>query len=286
MKRHLDLSDPKVKLYLQLVYGQTEKALLVKQRVESAVIPVFTFNRARNQWEQTGSAVALEIKGNYFLLTAAHVFGVSDKNRLWVGLGDSVIPLAGNSMVTHGNKNGAHFDDPVDAGVLHVLNEIPKELVGVSITLDDIDFQCVDDAGCMYFVSGYRSSGSKIFAGRAKGRREIFISREINRDKYDFLGVDRNIQLCVAYGDQNPVNGKWQTTPRPKGFSGGAVIRVHGVPAIPYSRAIEDKGAARQLLSGITIEQRREVGNKPGVLVATKVKVHLEMIEMIIPGLL
>lgn len=286
MKKDIDLSDPKIKLFLQMTATQAEKATSVKQRVESAVIPIFNFNKSRHQWEQNGSAVALEVDGIHFLLTAAHVFNPDDKNRLWIGIGPSIIPLIGSSIISAREKSGTHLEDPLDAGILHIQNEIPDELREISLTLNDIDHQDIDDNGCVYIVSGYRASVSKIRAGRAEGKREIFVSREISEHQYDSLGMDRSKNLCIAYHDQNSVNGKWQTSPTPKGFSGGAVVKIHGIPAIRYSTSTEDLSSAKQLLTGITVAQRREKSGNPGVLISTRVKIHLEIIKLILPRLL
>ncbi|EEZ3329216.1 hypothetical protein D1O90_005414, partial [Escherichia coli] len=217
MKKDIKLNDPKIKLFLHMTAIQAEKAASVKQRVESAVIPIFNFNKSRHQWEQNGSAVALEVDGIYFLLTAAHVFNPDDKNRLWIGIGSAITPLIGSSITSARDKSGKHLEDSLDAGVLHIQSEIPDDLRDISLTLNDIDLQDIDDNGCVHIVSGYRASVSKIRVGRAEGKREIFVSREIDENQYDSLGMDRSKNLCIAYHDQNVVNGKWQTSPTPKG---------------------------------------------------------------------
>lgn len=42
----------------------------------------------------------------------------------------------------------------------------------------------------------------------------------------------------------------------------------------------------RQLLPAITIEQRREKAGKPGVLVGTRIGVHLGLIDKFLPNFL
>lgn len=79
------------------------------------------------------------------------------------------------------------------------------------------------------------------------------------------------------------MNGKWQTSPSPKGMSGGAIIKVQGIQMSP---PFSSNNNAKQLLSAITIEQGREKYGKPGVIVGTRIGVHLGLIEKFLPGLI
>ena len=70
---------------------------------------------------------------------------------------------------------------------------------------------------------------------------------------------------------------------KPTGISGGAVIKVEGINLFPPFGLEKN---AKQLLTAITIEQRREKSGKPGALIGTRVGVHLGLIDKYLPNIL
>ena len=132
-------------------------------------------------------------------------------------------------------------------------------------------------------AAGVRAKKSKTIGNKAKAKRECFPSIEYSESVYSVLGLRRNIHLALAYEDQILMNGSWQTSPSPKGISGGALVRVEGIGMKPpFSINQEPK----QLLSAITIECRKEKDGKPGVLIGTRIGVHLGLIDTYLTDLL
>ena len=105
----------------------------------------------------------------------------------------------------------------------------------------------------------------------------------LNDYEYSCLQIDKNTHIALAYEDQVIMDKKWQTSPIPKGISGGAIIKVEGVKVFP---PLLSKSEPKQLLSAITIAQRREKQGKPGVLIGTRINVHLSLIEKFLPSLI
>lgn len=79
------------------------------------------------------------------------------------------------------------------------------------------------------------------------------------------------------------LNGNWQISPKPKGFSGGAIIRIDGVS---LNQDTFDKSEYKQLLTGIIIEQHRGKNKEMGLLIGTRIDIHLDLITYFIPDLL
>ena len=287
MKVGIDLNDPGVQLALALVGRQVDMALALPQRVESAVLPIY-HTLKRKKLEQTGSGVAFTMGGEYFVLSASHVFDDIGVHQLCMAVskGELLSNFGGERFSSAKGKSGTHSDDPIDASVFHIQSEVPEEFKRVALTLDDLDPDSSDELGCVYMAAGFRSSKSNTSGNQANAKRECFPSRELEQDDYLKLGLDRKMHIAVAYENQTIIGGRWQTSPTPKGISGGAMMRAKRIPMLPRLGTSSREEDARQLLSGITIARRRESQGKPGALIATRVGVHLGLIQKYLPELL
>jgi len=103
---------------------------------------------------------------------------------------------------------------------------------------------------------------------------------EVNAADYQILAVDRRRFLAVAYGSEVPVSNRWQASPTPRGMSGGALIRIDGLPADPSKFPVRPP---RATLSAIVTEFRKGMKNKPQVLLAARVGLHLGLIHQFLP---
>jgi len=191
--------------------------------------------------------------------------------------------LGGDRFSTPKGSSGTHADDPIDASVFHIKSQVNGEFKRIALTLNDLDLDRVDDVGCVYMAAGFRSKLSNTSGNQANSKRECFPTRELRRNQYLELGLDLNKHIALAYEDQTIIGGRWQTSPTPKGISGGDMIRIADIPMVPLGKDLTGESNARQLLSGITIAQRREKAGKPGVLIATQVGVHLSLINQYLP---
>lgn len=119
MKIGIDLNDPRVKLIRTILEVQARKALSVPQRVESAVLPIYHTKKLSNKLEQIGSGVAFQIKGEYFVLSASHVFDAIGQYALCIGMGggERLTQFTGDRFSSPRGPSGSHIDDPIDASV-------------------------------------------------------------------------------------------------------------------------------------------------------------------------
>jgi hypothetical protein len=285
MKPSFELDHPIFKLAIQTYQQQMEKALAVPQRVESAVLPIYLLLKSKTKPEQAASGVVLRIKDEFFVFSASHVFDPIKNYRLLIGAGDGTLlaTLGGERFSSSKGASGTHADDPIDASVFHIQEGITDGIKKVALTLEDLDFSQPDTSKFIYMAAGFRTKKSYVKGKFSNCERECFPSLEYGNDEYSLLDINKNYHIALAYDNQVIMNGKWQTSPTPKGISGGAIIKVEGVTMSPPFVAHPE---SRQLLSAITIEQKRGKAGKPGVLIGTRISVHLGLIDKFLPNFL
>ncbi|WP_289029550.1 hypothetical protein [uncultured Paraglaciecola sp.] len=284
MKPDIDLENPRIKHILEEYNAQMCRALSVPQKVESAVLPILHTLKRATKPEQIGSGVIVSLENEYFIFSASHVFDVIGKFNLLVGPSgyERIAALSGERFSTPKGNSGTHRDDPFDASVFHIQGGLTDSLKNVAISINDFDIESKNESNNIYMAAGFRSRKSNTAGNEAKGKRECFPTIEYSDDEYSLLGIDRTNHIALAYEDQVLANGQWQTSPTPTGISGGAVIKISGLNMTPPFTSAPN---ARQQLSAITIEQRRERDGKPGVLIATRIGLHMALIKHFMPQL-
>lgn len=285
MKPNFDLEDSRAKLAIAVYRQQMEKALDAPQRVENAVLPIYWTLRSETKPEQVASGVVVRIETEYFIFSASHVFDDIGSYALLIGTCDRgrLAMLSGDRFSSKKGPSGTHADDPIDASVFHIQSGITDKIKERALTLKDFDLSQPDKLNSVYMAAGFRVKNSNTEGRNAKSKRECFPSIGYGENEYLQLKIDKNNHVALAFENQVLMDGKWQTSPTPKGISGGAIIRVQGVSMVqPFT---EDP-KARQLLAAIVIEQRREKAGKPGVLIGTRIGVHLGLIDRYLPNLL
>lgn len=283
--KHFDLENPSVKLAIEAHRIQIEKALSVSQQVEKAVLPIYWTLKSPTRPEQVASGVVVRIKTEYFIFSASHVFDDIKTYALLVGTGDGreLATLSGERFSSQKGESGTHIDDPIDASVFHIQQGITDAIKNVALSLKDLDFEQPDISKSIHMAAGFRVKKSNIQGSKSNTKRECFPSIEYGEKEYSLLNIDKNIHIALAFENQVLMNGNWQTSPTPKGMSGGAIIKVQGINSFP---PLLYNSEPRQLLCAITIEQRREKSGKPGVLIGTRIGVHLGLIEKYLPDLI
>lgn len=284
MKPKINLKDPRVKFAMNLFSTQMRKALEVKQTVESAVLPVLFPLKRKTKPEQIGSCVIVYIDGEYFAFSASHVFDVIGSHALLVGAGgmEKLTPLSGERFSTKRGPSGTHADDPLDASVFHIQGGLTDKIKKIAITVDDLDVSESSPSYSIYMAAGFRVKVSNTDGNKANGKRECFPSTEYGQDVYSSLSLNKDTHLGLAWEDQVFNGVGWQTSPSPKGISGGAIMKVEGINAMTSHN---ESQKPKQLLSAITIEQKREKNGKPGVLIGTRISLHLSLIKHFLPKL-
>ncbi|MCE4045152.1 hypothetical protein LXM56_13515 [Lysinibacillus fusiformis] len=283
MKPDLDLENPIVKLSIAYIQNQMGKALDVPQRVESAVFPIYHPPNLNRKPVQIGSGVIVKIKSEYFIFSASHVFDDIGGQQVLIGdgTGSPIQTLSGERFSSAKGKSGTHSDDPIDASVFHIQSPISEALKRAALTLNDFDFSDKNNRSA-FIAAGFRVKKSNTAGNIASSKREGFPSVEILEDAYLRKKINPEINIALAYEDQILVDGNWKISPTPKGFSGGAIIRVDGISLNPRT---PDKPACKQLLTGIIIEQRRGKNKDMEVLIGTRIHIHLLAIKHFLPEL-
>lgn len=285
MKPNFDLEDPRIKFIIELHNSQMQKALAAEQKVENSVLPIYHTLKSDTKPEQVGSGVVVNISGEYFLFSASNVFDVIGKFALLIGLGggEKLVQFPGERFSTKKGESGNHGDDPIDASVFHIQSGPIEKLRDIALTIEDLETEYQDDSKSVHMAAGFRVKKSNTQGNQAKAKRECFPSVEYGKKEYSLLKLDRENQIALAYENQVLMNGHWQTSPKPTGISGGAIIKVCGVSMKPPFKSDVE---TRQKLVAITIEQRREKHGNPGVLIGTRISVHLSLIQKYLPEVL
>lgn len=175
------------------------------------------------------------------------------------------------------------YSNFLDATVFHIQSDISEELKKLAICLEDLEFDNdSENIKPIYLSSGFRVKKSNTKANQVTSRREAFPSVEVDAETYKLFGINRDVQFVSAYEDDILVEGVWKKSPIPRGFSGGAIIKIAGTNVFsPFEKSVVTK----QMLRAIVIEHHREKHNKPGILVSTKINVHIGLIYQFLPEL-
>lgn len=232
--------------------------------------------------EQIGSGVLVMLKNQYFMFCATHVFLKFENYRLLAGIGDGskTGEIPGERYST--GKLESPLEYIYDATVFHIQSDISKALKNVVITLNDFDFSMANETRPVYMAEGFRVKKSNTAGNSVIFKRECYPSIEVQSQDYLNLQMDRHSQIALAYEDQVLIDGKWTTSPIPRGLSGGTIIKVVGTDLINPKKKNQN---FKQLLSAITIEHRKKTTGTPGVLIGTRINIHLGLIYQHLPEL-
>ncbi len=288
MKPKIDLNDPLIKKGLELLNKQSLAALNAPQTVEKSVIPIYALRKRKaheikkDKLEQIASGVLLNIKDQYFILSATHVFLEFPEYGLCTGdMDGGLIQQLIGERFSRGNPNKPN-EHPLDASVYHIQSEMSETLKKHAITLKDMDLDGYDPLNPIYLASGFRTKKSNTLGNSINSKRETFPSIDYKLKDYKTLGYNPQVNLILSFEDQILVNNNWQLSPRPRGLSGGAIIKAKGTSIRGASKFNE----ITQQLSAIITEHHKDKNKQLGKLVGTRINIHLELINQFIPGLL
>lgn len=289
MKPKIDLENPIINLVLELYKRHVTLALESSQIIEKAIIPIYAIPNSKGHQslkkkaEQFGSGVLLNIREHYFILSCTHLFEAFEGYVLKTGdgKGSLIQDITGERFSTGSIDNP--YSNNLDATVFYIQSEISNSLKELAISIEDLEFE--DDSiniKPVYLSSGFRVKKSNTAGNQVSSKREAFPSIEFNSDIYNLLNINKEMQILTVYEDNILVNGCWQKSPIPKGFSGGGLIKIEGTNILaPIYSNIKTK----QKLRAIIIEHHRENTKKPGFLISTKVGVHIGLIYKYLPEL-
>lgn len=289
MKPKIDLKSPIFKIVADWFMKESKKALQAPQTVEKAIIPIYAIPETKQhrkkeiKYEQIGSGVIVEIKDEYFVFTAEHVFDGTGDYAIAIGAGDGSPIQQFNGSRYSSNNSTTCTKDIYDAAIYHIEREMPQTFRNIAITLDRIESDGYDSKKPIFLISGFRVKDSNTKGNAVRSKRKSFTSIEFDEEEYSSLKFPKESHIVLAYEDQMLVDCNCKMTPRPRGMSGGGIIKVLGTTT---SEIDNQKKELKQVLSAITIEQHREKHNKPGKLIGTRLNVHLGLIYQFFPELL
>lgn len=279
--KNLDPSDPTVRAALNAIGPRTAQAYELAQPFGEAVRPIFSLDGSGRRLEQVGSCVLFTINRNVFALSAAHVFELVGDYRVPIGCGDRVHYLSGERFSSKRDPAGTHRDDPVDVAVFHIQEPVPDSIRFAALTSEHLDLSPPGSSLELCAAIGFRAKRSSIVGKSAYTDQDILVSLEVGGEDYEKLAIDPQRFLATAYDTEVLVEGRWQTSPSPKGMSGGAILRIDGLRAIPGEPSPRPPKA---LLSAITTELRRKRKETPQVLIGARIGFHLGLIYKYLPG--
>jgi len=289
MKPDIDLKSPIFKEVRDWFLKESKKALKAPQTVEKAIIPIYTIPitkehlKQKKKFEQIGSGILVKIKELYFVFTAEHVFEDTGEYAIAIGAGDgSPVQQFEGSRYSSKNPNKTK-SDIYDAAVYHIEGELPENFKSKCITLDQLDLDGFDPEKPIFLISGFRVKDSNTKGYSVNSKRKSFTTIEFDEKEYSSFKFPIDSHIVLAYEDQMLIDNNWKMTPRPRGMSGGGIIKVIGTTT---SKVDNNQMEFKQVLSAITIEQHREIHNQPGILIGTRLKVHLGLIYQFFPDLL
>lgn len=242
----------------------------MKNELDS-VCPIFVCYKASNKIEQIGSAVLLEIEGQMFLLTAAHVADWRDKGELCIPTEKGIEGIEGHIASMNVPKGVSRNKDKIDMAYFCLSEALVKKLHRsfLPLTMDDCWLTDNTQPKDIYSFSGFPLSKAKNRNDRYSSEMVTYSGVSTSAIKYEKLGYSDDTNIVIDYRRKKSVNleGIKNMPSHPKGISGGAIFRW------PKDPDIEPKYFKRTLVGiGHTYLQ------KHNTLIGTKLSLYIPFI--------
>jgi hypothetical protein len=282
-KPKIDLTHPVVSAGVEKYKERATLAYGLAAAKDEAVRPVYALNERTKSVQHVGSCVLLQVQGEFFVLSASHVFDDVGTFQLLFGFGDRLHSFAGDRFSSKRGPSGSHRDDPIDSSVFHITGDVAQEIASGFLTLQDLDLVAADRSPEFYVATGYRVSQSRSTSKEHTTKLDRYPSLELDHDHYERLNLSREMHLLLAFEDQVLVDGKWQTAPSIRGFSGGAIFRIPNLS--PFTNAAKTEFDEIKL-AAILIERRKGEGDRFfSAAVGTRLGIHFGLIHKYLPEL-
>ncbi|HQP88518.1 MAG TPA: hypothetical protein PLL76_19890 [Thermoanaerobaculia bacterium] len=211
-------------------------------RLAEAVIPIYLpdDDADSRKPEIAGSGVLVEVGGQPFLLTAAHVLDENEEGRASFyisqdgGIGDALECPAWKTPVPAGLERD---DDPIDVGILQLTGEMLEKTARQPLMLAELDRSHRFGGSNEYGFFGYPDSQTKARPGLRKvvSKDFLLIARSVAHARYTALNPRGDLPITpdthlVAHVDPDRIVTDDDPTPRrmvdPHGISGGGIFRL------------------------------------------------------------
>lgn len=239
--------------------------------------PLFQEDDHRNRPEPIGTCVLFAVGSRRFLVTAAHVLDEVHKSPVYLGYGETMIPLDSGQIVGSVMPDSGRDNDPIDIGVLALQGDRYLQLKDEDfLGPDEVDVNEVAEPEKFYIAIGFPADQvvhadiepQLKFDGitsMGRGKPELFDELRVFSPHSHIL-VEYE-QECMVIGDD------YKAAPDPHGMSGGALFRFDSVKAPGKDE--------KDPLVGILIEFRR----KHRLMVATQISFVIDVIRTGFPDL-
>jgi hypothetical protein len=201
-----------------------------------------------------GSGVLLEIAGEHFILTAAHVlaFRAQAKIPLYLDSGDTPARLVGltpenTRAVTSISPSGdiKHRDDPCDAAAIHISQVVVDAIKDnrTFLRLEQIDPNDADGKHSFYMAHGYPEATLNHVDDENLALHALsYGGSAIRANKGELVNYDPELHLGVAFDRDNAITptGKVIDTPHPEGMSGCGIWRLYQDGADKKTWSVKD----------------------------------------------
>lgn len=282
-KPKIDLADPIVSAGIEIYKEQATRAYELAAKYDDAVRPIFALNERTQSVQHVGSCVLFKVEGQYFALSASHVFDDVGEYQLLIGHGDRLHSLGGDRFSSKKGASGSHRDDPIDASVFHITADVAAAIHSSFLSLEDLDLVAAARGPEFYVAAGYRVTQSRSTPKGHTTKLDRYPSLELDNDHYEYLSLSRTSHLVLAFEDHVLVDGKWQMAPSIRGLSGGAMFRIRNLS--PFASG--DKQQSNEVkLAAILIERRKGKGDRFfSSAVGTRLGIHFGLIHKYLPEL-
>lgn len=187
-----------------------------------------------------GTAVPVEVSGESFLLSAAHVLDENRDSTLYVFMGEELTPLIAPDSCTNTLPSmGTREDDPIDIACMRLETETRRALDSVCFLKPrQLEVNEVSGAGCAYTFMGYPHAKNGPRWGKQSLRPDpwSYSCPSVPKQDYKKLGYSPRTHVIVPFDKRQVLNadGRIVEAPDMKGMSGGPVWRysASGVPKV------------------------------------------------------
>jgi hypothetical protein len=259
-----------------------DRLLAACDRVAHAIVVLFSQTGPTRR--PRGCGVLIRIGDAYFVFTAAHVVdalrdsslvmgrdenGTTRLGGISIGLRATMISVAGDMIAGTPPLGTSRDHDREDIGVLRITSALPAGHASYALTLADLDASLppVDDS--MFVIMGFPAKKVRVHDNGFEGKLLRYLAPEVPDELYGTVGRDRPRNLVLPWDLKRIAReDAWSDPPSLRGASGGGIWRMDS-----FDEHIV-VGERDKLIAIFT----DRLMTKPSVLVATRVRGHLEAI--------
>lgn len=187
-----------------------------------------------------GSGLLIEVKGNHFLISAAHVLEPEFVDQMTIPNGEELIPINGELYTTPIPESGNRKDDKVDIAIVKLTKECKDDLARRFrfLSSSEFDSEHTEVPSHQYMFCGYpvettevKNMEMRILPKPLKVRTKI-TNKELTKVP-DYSDTPKWVLEYRRIAQLNISTDQVTVSPHPKGVSGGGLWLIPCNPNIP-----------------------------------------------------